>query len=76
MSQSQSAPNTATATQTAESGGLLEQIISATKQTERDRAEELVRTLIEQAEAKTVNPSYSPHSRDSLAGTAQPSGIA
>ena len=54
MSQSQSAPTTATATQTADSGGLLEQIISATKQTERDRTEELVRTLIEQAEAKTV----------------------
>ena len=54
MSESQSSPNTATATQTAESAGLLEQIISATKQTERDRAAELVRTLIEQAEAKTV----------------------
>ena len=54
MSESQSAPSAADAAQTVESAGLLEQILSATKQTERDRATELVRTLIEQAEAKTV----------------------
>jgi type VI secretion system protein ImpC len=34
--------------------GLLDQILSATKQTERDRAAELVRALVEQAQAKTV----------------------
>ena len=54
MSESQSAPSAAAAAQTVESAGLLEQILSATKQTERDRATKLVRTLIEQAEAKTV----------------------
>ena len=52
MSDKQAAP--ATTTQTVESAGLLEQIISATKQTERDRAADLVRTLIEQADAKTI----------------------
>lgn len=54
MSESQTGRAAATTTQTTETGGLLDQIISATKQTERDRAMELVRTLIEQAEAKTV----------------------
>src|SRR5215207_3889372 len=35
-------------------GGLLEQVVSATKQTEPDRAQELVKTLVEQALAGTV----------------------
>jgi type VI secretion system protein ImpC len=54
MSDKQAAPSAAPQTQTIEPAGLLEQIISATKQTERDRAADLVRTLIEQADAKTV----------------------
>ena len=35
-------------------GGLLEQVVAATKQTEPDRAQELVKTLVEQALAGTV----------------------
>jgi type VI secretion system protein ImpC len=56
MSDHQTAPAAAApGTQTAEASfGLLDQIIAATKQTEPDRAQELVRTLVEQAEAKTV----------------------
>jgi type VI secretion system protein ImpC len=54
MSENQTGPAAATRTQTTETGGLLEQILSATKQTERDRAAELVRTLVEQADAKTI----------------------
>jgi type VI secretion system protein ImpC len=58
MSDHQTAPAAAAAgTQTAEASfGLLDKIIAATEQTQtkRDRAEELVRTLIEQADAKTV----------------------
>lgn len=41
-------------TTTAEAGGLLEAAISATKQTERSRAEELLRTLTEEALKGTV----------------------
>ena len=40
--------------QTEAAGGLLEQAISATKQTEPKRAEELLRTLVEQALEGTV----------------------
>jgi type VI secretion system protein ImpC len=36
------------------SAGLLEQVVAATKQTEPDRAQELVKTLVEQALAGTV----------------------
>ena len=36
------------------SGGLLEQVVAATKQTEPDRAQELVKTLVEQALAGTI----------------------
>jgi type VI secretion system protein ImpC len=54
MSEAQSSPAAAATETTTESAGLLDQILSATKQTERDRAAELVRTLIEQADAKTV----------------------
>ncbi|HEX4366312.1 MAG TPA: type VI secretion system contractile sheath large subunit, partial [Rhodopila sp.] len=54
MSDKQAAPSAATQTKTVEAPGLLEQIISATKQTERDRAADLVRTLVEQADAKTI----------------------
>src|SRR5438105_13818792 len=39
---------------TTEAPGLLDQIITNTKQTERDRAQELVKTLVEQALAGTV----------------------
>jgi type VI secretion system protein ImpC len=45
----------ASATTTTESGlGLLDQVIGATKQTERDRAEELIRALTEEALKGTV----------------------
>jgi type VI secretion system protein ImpC len=37
-----------------ETGSLLDQVVSATKQTEPDRAQDLVRTLVEQAYAGTV----------------------
>src|SRR5262245_47982993 len=43
----------ATTTEAAESG-LLDQVISATKQTERSRAEDLIRTLTEEALKGTV----------------------
>lgn len=43
------------ATTTSESTSLLEQAISATKQTERDRAQELLRTLTEEALKGTVS---------------------
>ncbi len=54
MPESQAATTPAAQTETVESSGLLDQILSATKQTEGDRAKELVRTLVEQAQAKTV----------------------
>src|SRR6516165_8377816 len=44
----QAATSAAAATTTAE-GSLLEQAIAATKQTERDRAQELIKTLTEEA---------------------------
>ncbi|HYZ33744.1 MAG TPA: type VI secretion system contractile sheath large subunit [Crenalkalicoccus sp.] len=54
MSQTQSAPAGATTT-TEEAGlGLLDQVIGATKQTERDRAQELIKVLTEEALKGTV----------------------
>ncbi|HUZ63074.1 MAG TPA: type VI secretion system contractile sheath large subunit [Acetobacteraceae bacterium] len=53
MSETQSAAASAAAT-TTEGVSQLDQIIAATKQTEPDRAQELVKTLIEQALAGTV----------------------
>src|SRR5438132_2823552 len=47
MSETKVAPETSAAT--TEDGGLLEQVVAATKQTEPDRAQELVKTLVEQA---------------------------
>ena len=38
-----------------DAGSLLDQVVSATKQTEPDRAQELVRTLVEQANRGTVS---------------------
>lgn len=42
-------------TKTLEAGSLLEQAITATKQTERSRAEDLIRTLVEEANRGTVS---------------------
>ena len=53
MSQTQSAPAGGEA-QATEGVSLLEQVVSATKQTEPDRAHELMRTMVEQALAGTV----------------------
>src|SRR4026207_932867 len=53
MADAKSAPQSAAAT-TTEAPGLLDQIISNTKQTEPDRAQDLVKTLVEQALAGTV----------------------
>jgi type VI secretion system protein ImpC len=47
----EAAPST---TEAAVAGGLLDQVVAATKQTEPDRAQELVKTLVEQALAGTV----------------------
>ena len=52
MSETKVAPETSVAT--TEEGGLLEQVVAATKQTEPDRAQELVKTLVEQALTGTV----------------------
>jgi len=52
MSETKVAPETSLAT--TEAGGLLEQVVAATKQTEPDRAQELVKTLIEEALTGTV----------------------
>jgi len=43
-----------TTTTTTEAGSLLDQVISATKQTERSRAEDLIRTLADEALKGTV----------------------
>jgi type VI secretion system protein ImpC len=48
------APAAAEAATTTLAPGLLEQVVSATKQTEPDRAQDLVKTLVEQALAGTV----------------------
>jgi type VI secretion system protein ImpC len=53
MSPEQKAAGGATTT-TVESGSLLDQVISATKQTERSRAEDLIRTLADEALKGTV----------------------
>jgi len=53
MSHSQNLPNTAPTLAPGDTG-LLDQVVSATKQTEPNRAQELVRTLIEQANKGTV----------------------
>jgi type VI secretion system protein ImpC len=45
----------ATPAQEAEAPGLLDQVMAATRQTEPDRAQDLVRTLIEQANQGTVS---------------------
>ncbi len=49
MSAAEQAATSAAATTTAAEGSILEQAIAATKQTERDRAEELIKTLTEEA---------------------------
>lgn len=55
MSAEQQAAGTAGATTTdAAGGGLLDQVLAATKQTERSRAEELIRTLTDEAMKGTV----------------------
>jgi type VI secretion system protein ImpC len=53
MSAAEQAKAQATTT-TTEEGGLLDQIVGATKQTERSRAEELIKTLAEEALKGTV----------------------
>src|SRR3954466_3209499 len=53
MADAKSAPQSAAAT-TTEAPGLLDQILTNTKQTEPDRAQDLVKTLVEQALAGTV----------------------
>jgi len=54
MADAKSAPQSAAATTTEAAGGLLDQILTNTKQTEPDRAQDLVKTLVEQALAGTV----------------------
>src|SRR5215207_3758767 len=54
MSDLNTSPTAAPAVTEAVAGGLLEQVVSATKQTEPDRAQELVKTLVEQALLGTV----------------------
>jgi type VI secretion system protein ImpC len=51
---SQTSSSGAGASTTTESLGLLDQVVSATKQTEPDRAQDLVKNLVEQALAGTV----------------------
>ena len=53
MSETRVAPETSATTDRG-SGGLLEQVVAATRQTEPDRAQELVKTLVEQALTGTV----------------------
>jgi len=54
MSGSQSAPDGATTTTTEDGLSFLDQVVAATKQTAPDRAQDLVKTLMEQALAGTV----------------------
>ena len=54
MADTKSAPQAASATTIETAPGLLDQIITNTKQTEPDRAQDLVKTLVEQALAGTV----------------------
>src|SRR6201994_1380877 len=51
---SESASSAAAATTTEAAPGLLDQILTNTKQTEPDRAQDLVKTLVEQALSGTV----------------------
>ncbi len=53
MSGTETAPAAAAAT-TTEAASILDQVVAATKQTEPDRAQELVKTLVEQALTGTV----------------------
>jgi len=55
MADTKSAPQAAAATTTEATASLLDQIIINTKQTEPDRAQDLVKTLVEQALAGTVS---------------------
>ena len=54
MADAKSAPEAAATTTTEAAPGLLDQILTNTKQTEPDRAQDLVKTLVEQALAGTV----------------------
>jgi len=54
MADAKSPPEAAAATTTEAAPGLLDQILTNTKQTEPDRAQDLVKTLVEQALAGTV----------------------
>ena len=54
MSQSQSESAAAGATQTGETASLLDQVVGATKQTEPDHAQDLVKTLVQEALSGTV----------------------
>lgn len=54
MSETQGAPGAATTTVEEAGLGLLDQVIGATKQTERDRAQELIKALTEEALKGTV----------------------
>lgn len=54
MSQTVTAPETGAKAEVAESTSLLDQVVAATKQTAPDRAQDLVKTLVQQALAGTV----------------------
>ncbi len=54
MSETKVAPRSRRLSRPPTAGGLLDQVVAATKQTEPDRAQELVKTLVEQALAGTV----------------------
>ena len=54
MSGAETAPKEAAAATTVEAVNLLDQVVAATKQTEPDRAQELVKALVEQALTGTV----------------------
>ena len=54
MSGAETAPKEAASAATVETANLLDQVVAATKQTEPDRAQELVKALVEQALTGTV----------------------
>ncbi|HYF53821.1 MAG TPA: type VI secretion system contractile sheath large subunit, partial [Salinarimonas sp.] len=54
MSEAQASGAAAAATTTTDAPGLLDQVIGATKQTERDRAQDLIKALTEEALKGTV----------------------
>lgn len=54
MSGTQAAPEGGATTETTEGLNILDQVVAATKQTEPDRAQDLMRTLVEQALSGTV----------------------